>query len=149
MDFWDLGRLVGRRWRIAVPMLVLAIVMTGLIFKQVKPDYVATAYVQLVPPTPVAMPAGQPQRTQRNPWLTQSLATLGNAALVTIEDVGYVESLKEQGYSDSFTEAMNDSSPLITFQVTGKSVEQATGTADQLVDKFDTSQFGTVVQLFF
>jgi hypothetical protein len=139
LDFWDLGRLVGRRWRIAVPMFVLAIVMTALIFTQVKPDYVATAYVQIVPPTPVAVAPGQQPRTQRNPWLTQSLATLGNAALVTIQDVGYVQSLKDKGFSDSYTEAMNDASPLITIQVTGKSMEQATGTADQLVDKFDAS----------
>lgn len=120
-------------------MFALAIVMTALIFTQVKPDYVATAYVQLVPPTPAAVPPGEQPRTQRNPWLTQSLATLGNAALVTIEDVGYVQSLKDKGFSDSYTEVMNDSSPLITLQVTGKSTEQATGTADQLVDKFDAS----------
>jgi hypothetical protein len=120
-------------------MFALAVVMTALIFTQVKPDYVATAYVQLVPPTPAPVDPGQQPRTQRNPWLTQSLATLGNAALVTIEDVGYVQSLKDKGFSDSYTEAMNDSSPLITIQVTGKSMEQATGTADQLVDKFDAS----------
>jgi capsular polysaccharide biosynthesis protein len=139
LDFWDLGRLVGRRWRIAVPMFVLAIAMTALIFTRVKPDYIATAYVQLVPPTPAAAVANQPARIQRNPWLSQSLAALGNASLVTIQDVGYVQSLKDRGYSDSYTVAMNDSTPLITLQVTGKSEAQASGTADQLVEKFDQS----------
>jgi capsular polysaccharide biosynthesis protein len=139
LDFWDLGRVVGRRWRISVPLFVLAIAMTALIFTQVKPDYVATAYVQLVPPTPAAVPAGQPQRPQRNPWLSQDLSTIGTAALVTVQDVGYIQSLKDEGYSDSFTATMGENSPLITIQVTGKSLEQASGTADQLAAKFDKS----------
>src|SRR5215475_12178521 len=103
LDFWDLGRLLGRRWRISLPLLLLSVVMTVFIFTQVKPNYVGTAYVQLVPPVPAAVPAGQPTPNQRNPWLAQDLKTLGNAGLVTVQDVSYIESLKELGLSDSFT----------------------------------------------
>jgi hypothetical protein len=139
LDFWDLGKLLGRRWRISVPMLVLAIVLTAVTFTQVKPDYVATAYIQLVPPVPVAVPAGQPTPAIRNPWLNEDLTTLASAALVSVQDISYVQSLKDAGYSDAFTATMGDNSPLITFQVTAKSSREAGSTADQLVDRFDKS----------
>ena len=129
MDFWDLTKLLGRRWRISLPLLVVSGLLTVLTFTQVKPDFVATAYVQLVPPVPVAVPAGDPTPGQRNPWLSQDLETLGNAALITVQDLTYVNTLKAAGYSDSFTAVMGDNTPLITFEVTGKSLRQAGDTA--------------------
>lgn len=139
MDFWDLGKLLGRRWRISVPMLLLSIALTAVIFTHVKPDYVATAYVQLVPPVPVQVDPGKPARAQRNPWLNEDLKTLASAAVVSVQDIGYIQSLKDAGYSDSFTATVGDTTPLMTFEVTGKSAAQASGTADQLVDQFDKS----------
>jgi hypothetical protein len=140
LDIWDLGRLLRRRWRIAVPILLVALVMTALVFTQVKPDYVGTAYVQLVPPVPTNTAPGSNQTPDlRNPWLGQDLRTLGNAALVSVQDLGYVQSLKDQGYSDSFTATMSDSTPLVTFEVTGKSAVQTKGTADQLVSRYGGS----------
>jgi capsular polysaccharide biosynthesis protein len=139
LDFWDLGKLLGRRWRISVPMLLLSIALTAVIFTHVKPDYVATAYVQLVPPVPVQVEPGKPERAQRNPWLNEDLKTLASAAVVSVQDIGYIQSLKDTGYSDSFTAAVGDTTPLMTFEVTGKSAAQASGTADQLVDQFNKS----------
>lgn len=139
MDFWDLGKLLGRRWRISVPMLLLSVALTGVIFTHVKPDYDATAYVQLVPPVPVQVGPGEPARAQRNPWLNEDLKTLASAAVVSVQDIGYIESLKEAGYSDSFTATVGETTPLMTFEVTGKSAAQASGTADQLVSQFDRS----------
>jgi hypothetical protein len=139
LDFWDLGKLLGRRWRISVPMLLLSIALTAVIFTHVKPDYVATAYVQLVPPVPVQVDPGKPARAQRNPWLNEDLKTLASAAVVSVQDIGYIQSLKDAGYSDSFTATVGDTTPLMTFEVTGKSAAQASGTADQLVDQFDKS----------
>ncbi len=139
MDFWDLGKLLGRRWRISVPMLLLSIALTAVIFTHVKPDYVATAYVQLVPPVPVQVDPGKPARAQRNPWLNEDLKTLASAAVVSVQDIGYIESLKNAGYSDSFTATVGDTTPLMTFEVTGKSAAQASRTADQLVGQFDES----------
>jgi hypothetical protein len=140
LDIWDFGRLLRRRWRIAVPILLVALVMTALVFTQVKPDYVATAYVQLVPPVPTDTTPGNNQTPDlRNPWLGQDLRTLGNAALVSVQDLGYVQSLKDKGYSDSFTAIMGDSTPLVTFEVTGKSAAQVEGTATQLVSRYSGS----------
>jgi hypothetical protein len=140
LDIWDLGRLLRRRWRIAVPILLVALVMTAFVFTQVKPNYVATAYVQLVPPVPTQTAPGSDQTPDlHNPWLSQDLRTLGNAALVSVQDLGYVQSLKDQGFSDAFTATMGDSTPLVTFEVTGKSAAQVEGTATQLVSRYSGS----------
>lgn len=140
LDIWDLGRLLRRRWRIAVPILLVALVMTAFVFTQVKPNYVATAYVQLVPPVPTQPAPGSDQPPDlHNPWLSQDLRTLGNAALVSVQDLGYIQSLKDQGFSDAFTATMGDSTPLVTFEVTGKSAAQVKGTATQLVSRYSGS----------
>src|SRR5215467_5057326 len=117
LDFWDLTKLLGRRWRISLPMLLLTAVLTVLALFGVKPGYVSTAYVELVPPMPAAVPAGATPPAQRNPWLSQSLPTLGSAAMITIQDVGYQHSLKAAGYTDSYTAVMDGSTPLITITV--------------------------------
>jgi capsular polysaccharide biosynthesis protein len=137
VDFWDLGRLLGRRWRVAVPLVLLAIVMTAFVYTKIKPDFVASANVSMVPPTPVAVAPGQPQPVQRNPWLSQPLTNLANAALISVQDAGFAQSLVNEGLSDSYTVAINAGAPLVTFQVTGKSAAQATGTIQQLLTRFD------------
>ncbi len=139
MDFWDLGKLIARRWRICLPLFLLTITATTLIHANIKPDYQATAYLQLVPPIPVAVPAGKPIPVQRNPWLYEDLKTIGNAALISVQDIGYVQHLKDAGYTDAFTVTMGDTTPLITFQVTAKSARQATATANQLINRFNQS----------
>jgi capsular polysaccharide biosynthesis protein len=139
VDFWDLGKLLARRWRICLPLLLLTITATALIHTKAKPDYQATAYIQLVSPTPVAVPAGQPTPNQRNPWLYQDLKTIGNAALISVQDTSYLQHLKDAGYTDTFTATMSDTTPLITFQVTAKSAHQATSTANQLITRYNQS----------
>lgn len=140
MDFWDLSKLLGRRWRISVPMLLLPAVLTVLTFTLVKPNYVATAYVELVAPLPPAATAGQPAQLSRNPWMNQDLTVLGNAALVAaVQDLTYIDTLRATGYSDKFTAVMGDDAPLATFTVTAKNRQQASDTANQLVDRFGSS----------
>jgi hypothetical protein len=140
LDFWDLTKLLGRRWRISVPMLLLTAVLTVLTFTLVKPNYVATAYVELVPPLPPAVPAGQPRQVSRNPWMNQDLTVLGNAALVAaVQDLTYIDTLRATGYTDKFTAVLNGTEPLAMFTVTAKSRQQASDTASQLVDRFDSS----------
>lgn len=111
-------------------MLVFTIVLTGLILGQVKPRYVATATVQLDLPS-------QEQGPARNPWLTQDVSTIGNAALVSVTDVGYIASLKAAGYSDAYSATMAGDAPDVTFRATGTSAAQASSTADRLVTQFD------------
>ncbi|MBO0867811.1 MAG: hypothetical protein J2P15_04525 [Micromonosporaceae bacterium] len=139
MDFWDLTKLLVRRWVIFVPLLVVSLGLAALTLYQVKPDYVATAYVQLVPPAIGDSTPGGSTAINRNPFLSQSLESLGNAAIVTVTDTSVVDSLKAAGYSESYTLTMGTDGPLVTFEVVGNSRGQAAGTADQLIDRFGQS----------
>jgi hypothetical protein len=137
LDFWDITKVLGRHWRIALPMFLLTVVLTTLTAVQVKPGYVATAYVQLVPPKPIVVPLGAPEPEQRNPWLKQGLTTLGNAVIVTVLDLSYVHQLEAQGLAGKYTVVMDGATPQITFTVTGKTREQAVTTANTLVERYD------------
>ncbi|MCP2325076.1 capsular polysaccharide biosynthesis protein [Hamadaea flava] len=140
VDFWDLAKVLFRNWVVAVPMLLLTTGLTVLTFSAIKPDYVATAFVQLVPPaTPVPAKVGEPARVQVNPWLGQGLQTLGNAAIVTVQEQSVVDAMKAAGYTDSFTFEMGGDSPLVKIEAVGKSKEQASGTADELVARYSES----------
>ena len=139
MDFWDLTRLLVRRWWIALPMLLLSAALAVLTVSLVKPDYTATAYVQLVPPAVGSPAPGQPTADQRNPWLGMGLRSIGDAARVTVLDKTVVDELKARHYSDSYTVELDQSSPLTTFQVVGDSRQQAREAADFLVTRYTRS----------
>jgi capsular polysaccharide biosynthesis protein len=139
LDFWDLTKVLFRRWRIAIPLLLLTAGLTVLTFSMVKPNYVSTSYIQLVPPVPQPAKPNQPVVELRNPWLSQGLQTLGNAAIVTILDQSVIDHMKSVGFSDSYTVEMGSSSPLVTVEVVAKSRPQAEGTADELVSRFNMS----------
>ena len=139
MDFWDLTKLLARRWMIVLPMLGFSILLAVMTVGQVKPDYVATAFVQLVPPVLDATKPNQATPDQRNPWLGLGLQTIGNAAVVTVQDKSVVDQLKAAGLSDTFTLTMAQSSPLVTFEIVGKTALQARETAEQLVARFTQS----------
>jgi hypothetical protein len=139
VDFWDLTKLLVRRWMFAVPMVVLSAVLTVVTVGHLKPDYVSTAYVSLVPPVLGATKPGQATPDQRNPWLSQGLMTLGNAAIITVLDQTVVKELEDSGYSTSYTVTMGSSSPLVSFEVVGKTKQQATATTERLVERFNQS----------
>ena len=139
MDFWDLTKLLVRRWKIVSPMFVLSAALAVLTITQVRPDYVATAYVQLVPPVVAGAEPGGTTADQRNPWIGLGLETIGNAAIVTVTDRSVQKQMKALGYSDSYTLTMGSTSPMVSFEIIGKSEAQARGTAEQLVERFSRS----------
>lgn len=140
LDFWDITRLLLRRWRISMPLLLMTAVLTGVTFALVKPTYVATAYVELVPPAPITTSTGTIALDVRNPWLNQGLQGLGNAALVTVEDLAYINRLKAAGYSNKVATMMGGSStPVVTFTVNGATREQVSQTLIKVIGRFHDS----------
>ncbi|GAA3277845.1 hypothetical protein Dvina_07525 [Dactylosporangium vinaceum] len=139
MDFWDITKLLVRRWQIALPMLLLSVIITAVTMSQVKPDYVATAYVQLVSPNAGNREPGAITPDQQNQWIGLGLQTLGNAAIVQVMDQTVADEFKKNGYAETYTVTMGESTPLVTFEVTGSSKAQAKETTDALVTKFTDS----------
>ncbi|MCY1138193.1 hypothetical protein OWR29_09305 [Actinoplanes sp. Pm04-4] len=139
MDFWDLTKLLFRRWYISGPLLLLTVAGTLMAAKRIEPDYVATSYVQLVPPavTPALTESKAPQ--PKNPWLDLGVSSLGKAAMLTVQDQKVVEVLDKAGYSDDFTLELDQSLPIVTFEVIGHTEQQASTTTKELIKRFESS----------
>jgi capsular polysaccharide biosynthesis protein len=139
LDFWDLTKLLYRRWYLTLPMLLLTGAASVWTLVGVKPNYIATTYIQLVGPVIQPTEPGQQSADQRNPWLQQGLNALANAAVVTVQDYSVIQALHGAGYSDTFKAELNSGAPLVTFEITGSSPAQATATANEIVARFQRS----------
>lgn len=138
MDFWDLTKLLFRRWYFAAPLLVATVVAAVMTLALVRPNYIATAHLQ--PVTPMISPGTDGSTAvQRNPWIALGVSTLANAASVTVQDASVLEELVDKGYSDSFTITMNNDTGLVMLEVSGTTPEQATQTTALLADRYTAS----------
>ncbi|NJC65792.1 hypothetical protein HC028_14965 [Planosporangium flavigriseum] len=127
MDFWDLTKLMVRRWYISVPLLLATFAGTGYTAIAVEPDYAITAYVQLIPPAASSDP-DQATRIQ-NPWLALGMTSLNNAAMVATQDQTFLDALKKKDDSASFEITIGERNPVATIAVvapTQQEVESAT-----------------------
>jgi hypothetical protein len=139
VDFWDLSRLMLRRWWAAVPMLGLTFALMAFTYTTVKPNYTVTAYVVLVPPSATVDKQGELTQSQRNVWLSQGLLALANAASTAVLDPSVPVEMEAAGFSGSFVVQMTSASAVMTFTVTGTSAEQSTATATELVRRYSES----------
>lgn len=137
MDFWDLTKLLFRRWYVATPLLLLSVAGAALVGSSVEPDYVATSYVQLVTPTVPQVKPGEQPPVQRNPWLNMGLSALSGAATITVQDQTVLKQFQTQGLSQSFTLEMEGQLPIVKIEVIGKTKQQASETSKRLVTLLD------------
>ncbi len=135
MDFWDLTKLVFRRWYVAVPLLILTGLAAAYTTYNVKPDYKATAYVQLIPPPEASITTNI--KELRNPWLDLGLGALNTAATYATVDRQFLNQLKIRGMSDNVVITNGYPAPIATVEVIGSSKEMAMGTAAQVVKRFN------------
>jgi len=135
VDFWDLTKLVFRRWYVAVPLLVLTGLAAVYTTYNVKPDYKATAYVQLIPPPEASITTNI--KALRNPWLDLGLGALNTAATYATVDRMFLNQLKTRGMSDNVVITNGYPAPIATVEVIGSSKEMAMGTADEVVRRFN------------
>jgi hypothetical protein len=139
VDFWDLTKLLFRRWYFALPGLVLTAIASVWVLVGVAPSYISTAYIQLAPPISQPTQPGQQSLEQRNPWIGLGLTNLADAALLTVQQDAVMEAFKANGLSDTYTATLTGQSPLVTFEVTGATKEQALNTANELIQRFSAS----------
>jgi len=136
VDFWDLTKLVFRRWYVALPLLILTGLAAAYTTYNVKPDYKATAYVQLIPPPEASITENI--KELRNPWLDLGLGALNTAATYATVDRMFLNELKTRGMSDNVVITNGYPAPIATVEVIGSSKEMAMGTADEVVGRFNT-----------
>ncbi|MFC3501977.1 hypothetical protein ACFOOK_13520 [Micromonospora krabiensis] len=127
MDLWDLTKVLARRWYVALPLLLASVVAAVFVSINVRPDYRAQGYLQMLPP----------QRTEskgpRNPWLDLGIGSLGDAAIVKVTDNTELGRLADRGLSDNVLVNFPRESPLLGIEVVGNSPEQATATVREII----------------
>ncbi|HYS39408.1 MAG TPA: hypothetical protein VEO01_27640 [Pseudonocardiaceae bacterium] len=133
MDFWDLTKVIFRRWKIALPLLIITFVATGAVAATAKPDYVMTSYVQFIP-AKVAPNDNAGNASLRNPWNQLGLNTLGQAAIYATQDQRFLDALKAGGHTTNVLLTITYPNPIITVQVVGPT-PQDTIVTTQLVIK--------------
>jgi len=138
LDFWDLTKVVFRRWKISLPLFLLTVVATGAVAVTAKPDYVMTAYVQFIPakvaPTDNPVAAGL-----RNPWNQLGLNTLGQAAIYATQDQRFIDSLKAGGHTTNIVLTITYPNPIITVQVVGPTKVDTTMTTQLVINRLRDS----------
>src|SRR5215468_132270 len=137
MDFWDLGRLLFRRWYVSVPLLLLTFVFSAYTAVAIKPDYALTAYIQLIPPTSPTKPdqSGQVQ----NPWLSLGLDSLNQAATVASQDQSFLDSLAQHGNQATIEITDADNNPVATFAVVASTLAQARDATALVIARYNSS----------
>jgi capsular polysaccharide biosynthesis protein len=136
VDFWDLTRLLFRRWYIAVPLLLATLAGAAATLVLVKPDYTTTSYVQLVPPsvTPSTNPAAA---APSNPWMDLGLGSLTRAAIYAAQDQKFLEQLEDEGLSVNVVVSSDYPMPMAMIEVVGATPEQATETANRVAKRLE------------
>ncbi|MFC7480056.1 hypothetical protein ACFQX7_08480 [Luedemannella flava] len=112
MDFWDLAKLLARRWSITAPLLVITGLATVFILQDVKPDYIATTSVQLIPPNPAPsniLPSQE--KNYQNPYVDLGLDALMRAASLSLQGKATEDGLKAAGLSKTYTVTNSDFAP--------------------------------------
>jgi hypothetical protein len=137
VDFWDLAKLLLRRWYVAVPLLLFTVSSAAFTWLYITPDYKIIVYVQLIPPAaPTVTAPNQVPEQLRNPWLDLGLESLNSAAGLTIRKAEFLEYLGEQGLSDNITITQGYPNPIAQIEVVGSSEEQTLATADLVATRF-------------
>jgi len=143
VDFWDLTKLLFRRWYVATPLLLISVAAAGWTRMSVEPDYIATSYVQLIPPTAAnTAPDEDAPVTPRNPWLELGLGSLSRAAALTVQDQAVLKQLDAAGLSENVAITLDNQQPIMTIEVVGESEDQSTETTEEVVRRLEASVVG-------
>ena len=137
LDFWDLTKVVFRRWKISLPLLLLSIAATGAVAATAKPDYTETTYIQLVPLSTGVQNSSN--STLSNPLGAGGLNAMGQAVIYATQDQGFLDALKAAGHTTTFTLTMTYPNPIVTIEVDGKTAADTVETTHLVVKKFQDS----------
>lgn len=130
MDFWDLTKLLFRRWYFAAPLLLLSGLAVLWTSAHVAPKYLANSWIQVVPPTVVSQPKAGETTVPVNPWLNLGLQALANAATVQVQDEATLN-------GENFTVTVSGANSTIHIEMVGDSREQARARSDAVVGQIE------------
>jgi len=131
VDFWDLTKVLLKRWYFALPLLLVSMGGVLATSETVKPDYSAAGHVQLIPG---AHPPEDPKVPRvHNPWDELGFGALGTAVIIKVEDAQVAKDLVAAGLTDSFTVTIEYGTSFFSIEAVGSTAQQATGTVQRLM----------------
>lgn len=131
MDIWELCKLVGRRWYLGVPMLVLTIVATGWALTTIKPDYSSEGTIILVPPADKT-PLSNSELTSTNTWVELGEDVMAQAVTISVQTKDTRDQVLKDGFNDQYVVTAQDRSNLITIDATAATPALAQGTVQRV-----------------
>ena len=131
MDIWEIFKLVGRRWYLGVPMLVLTIVATGWALTTIKPDYSSEGTIILVPPADKT-PLTNSELTSTNTWVELGEDVMAQAVTISVQTKDTRDQIGKDGFITTYTVTSLDRSNLITIDATGPTPGLAQGTVQRV-----------------
>lgn len=134
MDFWDVLKLMARRWLLVLPLLLLTIGATAWTGMTVKPDYKATGHVTVLPPSVRTEQPADGKKQTVNPWTEEALA---EAVIIRLQRKDLHDSLADEGYRGEWEVSADGLQPVVTIEVIAPSVAAARSTTRRLIEVVD------------
>lgn len=132
MDFWDVARLMWRRWYVTAPALlltILAALVTGL---SINPEYQVTGHVAVVGPS--VQRESTSTITHVNPWSPEALA---DASVIRLQGKALADTMEAEGYSSEWGATVTGRLPVIRLEVIASTPEEAQATLQRLLEVID------------
>ena len=140
MDLWQLTVLVLRRWYVALPVAVLAVVAAALAGSRIQPEYATTAQVQITAPN-VALVGGiqalapdesgeEVEEVTINPFLSGGAQTMAQTMEKTMGNQQVRREIVVRGGSSAYTVKAQTRTPFLQLGVVAESAAQASRTAE-------------------
>ncbi|WP_380165810.1 hypothetical protein [Jannaschia sp. R86511] len=123
MDFWEVLKVVVRRWVVTVPLVLATGAVAVLLPPTIDPSYSASISAVVITPIDNQNPA--------NPFLALGPVTMAASLAGSGDSGAAVESAVQAGVSPTFTvNQQNSRSPIVTAEVQAATPELAVATAE-------------------
>lgn len=138
MDLIGLFRVLRRRWYIALPLVLVAVLASMLVRAQVQPGYAVGASVIVLPPGAAAVAGeGGPEVVEVNPLLTFNSSTQVAARALAL--LAGAPDFQTRVGGDSplaaYAVTTTERDPILQVAVESKDRERALGVAQQVIDE--------------
>ncbi|GAA2598748.1 hypothetical protein GCM10010399_31710 [Dactylosporangium fulvum] len=131
MDLWDLAKLMGRRWYLMAPMILLTLAATTWALVTIKPDYTSTGTIMLIPPAN-RTPLTQAELASTNTWVEVGEDIMATAVAISLNTSATKKEIAAGGFSSNFEVVAEDRSSILTVTATASTPEAAKATVQRL-----------------
>lgn len=133
MDFWDVAKLMWRRWYVTVPALLLVAITAVGTGVAVEPDYQVTGHIAVLGPS-IQRSDTTAAVTRINPWSGEALA---DAAAIRMQGKPLADELAAEGFSGEWSAVVTGRLPVVRLEVVAEKPEYAQATMQRLREVID------------